>query len=565
MRTIRVASPLPISRHYFESKYILTLLALLSCGPARIEKQKIDVRQELFPRKEELNLPQIIQLFKNRYVDSFTYQPEQDTSIEAICGRVDPFTYYLSPRENEFLISEIEGKTRIDFGFKVAIENDTPIVSWINSRSQCRKSGLCIGDRLLSFNDLGLLRKSQFFIDSLLEHYPNRGATLKIFRPAYGSEIGLGLLMSSISGGSDCCAFMLSERIGYLWFGSFSEGISKQIEDSIKNLQQKNPHFTHLIIDLRSNHGGFTKEALALLSLFCQSNKLMVTFRSVAHPVWDKAEYTESNTLFGSLRLIVLVDDRTWSAAEILSGALQDLDRATIVGQQTGGKGLAMHNISLPDGSAIMMCTSRYYLPSGRCLQIPYKNGIMEERLPSPQALLSNPKHKYEASYSCSDKAFYTLSNRPVYGEMGIVPDFFVPDNSEAFHKKLTRIQRYQLYRIFVDRYQTVIFNSYCYEAFVQAFPLSEGIKRLEHDIAKMQVAKLSHSELTGALNRMMEWVQEDYFGQGTQTTQTLMSDNYIQEAKRLVAVDIKPDTKVLAAKSKLPHKSVKKIKFAQK
>jgi carboxyl-terminal processing protease len=177
------------------------------------------------------------------------------------------------------------------------------------------------------------------------------------------------------------------------------------------------PKFSHLIIDLRFNSGGFVREAIAMLSLFYGSDKPFMEEMNETHN--QKRTFLRSReSLFADLHVTVLVNKHSYSAAELFAGVMQDWDRALIIGQPTGGKATVMQKIDLSEGSAFYVAVARYTLPSGRCIQIPYHGDQLADRIPESDDVIYNYVHEYEKPFRCNSHVFYTLNQRPVYSEM---------------------------------------------------------------------------------------------------------------------------------------------------
>jgi carboxyl-terminal processing protease len=552
MKKNRVA-PQQRIRRFLEIHSVLILCFVVACNSPQVQKTLTDDNWRI-PSGRSFNdqLALVVQILQQKYVDTFCYLPYQDTSIAAILGRLDPYSSFLSKKANaQFNADFHDDACVIRFGFREATINDTPFVYGLDWFSICRKNGLCIGDQLLALDGISLDHRTDGFKDSLFASSNDLHYTLTILRPGETATRTLDVRKSAIPGDSRFCAFMLDSTTAYLWFNCFDKGIATRVPRELQLMRTLNPRLSNLVIDLRWNSGGYVDEAVALLSLFYVPDNSIIEVRSETHPGNNYKYGTTRLADFSDLGLVVLTNETSCSAAELFAGTLQDWDRALILGQQTCGKGLVMQKQELPDGSALYFTTARCYLPSGRCIQIPYKDGIQMAQQPESDKIIYNFQHREEKQYRCNDRSFFSKNGRPLFDQMGIIPDVLIPGSSNDYAiGKLRRDQLFGLECELIRRYQKLLIENSTFELFEKNFPVKEAVKYIGTRLKEITHEHFQSEKITALVYRLIFHIQCGYYGIGTQTAETLKSDNIIAEARRIIAVEALSVKKVLAANS---------------
>ena len=375
----------------------------------------------------------------NLYVDSVNEDKLVEDGIRGMIEKLDPHSSYLTAKEvkeaNEPLQGNFEG-----IGVQFNMVEDTLLVVQTVSNGPSERVGILAGDRIVSVNDTAIagVKMSKEEIMRRLRGPKGTVAMLGIVRRGIQEKLTFKVVRDKIPVHSIDAAYMVRPQVGYIRIGNFGATTHDEFCESLKKLQKEG--MQSLILDLQENGGGYLHAAVQVAEEFLQENDLIVytSGRRI-----QRTEYkARGGGLFTKGKVIVLVDSYTASAAEIVSGAIQDHDRGIVVGRRTFGKGLVQRPIDLPDGSMLRLTVAHYYTPSGRCIQKPYEKGNKKDysedmlhRLKSGELMSADSVH-----FADSLK-FYTLKeHRVVYGGGGIMPDEFVPLDTTRytpFHREL--------------------------------------------------------------------------------------------------------------------------------
>lgn len=375
----------------------------------------------------------------NLYVDSVDEQRLVEDAIRGMLEKLDPHSSYLTAKEvnqaNEPLQGNFEG---IGVQFNMAEDTLLVIQPVINGPSE--KVGIVAGDRIVSVNDTAIagVKMSREEIMRRLRGPKGTKVVLGIVRRGIADKLYFTVTRDKIPVHSIDATYMIRPTVGYIRIGSFSATTHDEFRDSMKRLKRQG--MKSLILDLQENGGGYLHAAVQIANEFLQDNDMIVYTQGRNT---KKMEYKASgNGLFTKGRVAVLVDSYTASAAEIVSGAIQDHDRGIIIGRRTFGKGLVQRPVEMPDGSMIRLTIAHYYTPSGRCIQKPYEKGNQRDYADDIQHRLKSGELMSADSVHFADSLkYYTLrEHRVVYGGGGIMPDEFVPLDTtkySLFHRQL--------------------------------------------------------------------------------------------------------------------------------
>ena len=380
----------------------------------------------------------IIQVIEERYVDTIDKNKFIDKAINDVLHKLDPHSNYIPASEVARIMEGIDGKFG-GVGVRFLIHRDTLSITHVIPYSPSEKAGIKVGDRIVKVDGLDLSKEkltNQWVMDHL-KGEPGTPVSVDIFRNGRISKhkIVRGVIpLESIS-----CATMINRNVGYIRLEQFSQTSSNEFHEAAVKLRAQG--MTKLIFDLRDNGGGVLGGAIEIADEFLDAGKLIVYTDGANHV--ETRHTSSSRGILKNTDVIVITNENSASASEIVAGALQDNDRGIIIGRRTFGKGLVQEDISLRDGSKVRLTIARYYTPTGRCIQKPYGDEIdyNEEFF-----------HRYENGelYAVDSTKFVdslkytTPKGRIVYGGGGIMPDIFVPYDSTGSSFYLTEI-RYAL------------------------------------------------------------------------------------------------------------------------
>ncbi len=365
------------------------------------------------------------------YVDSVNQGKLTEYAIEGMLEKLDPHSSYLSPAEvksaNESLQGSFEG-----IGISFNMVNDTVTVIQSITGGPAEKLGILPGDKIIYVSDSLIAGVKMQTSDITKRLKGTKGTKVKVKILRDKRLIPFSIVRDKIPIYSVDAKYMIAPGIGYVKINRFASSTHQEVMEAISALKKKG--MKSLIIDLQENGGGYLQSAIELADEFLDSQKLILYTEGANQP---KELFTcQKSGDFETGKLVFLVDEYSASASEILSGAIQDWDRGLIIGRRTFGKGLVQRPLPLPDGSEIRLTVARYYTPSGRCIQRPYKEGKSKYE----ENILDRYKHGEFVSLdsiSFPDSLRYKtlISERTVYGGGGIMPDIFVPADTTRYSK----------------------------------------------------------------------------------------------------------------------------------
>lgn len=373
------------------------------------------------------------------YVDKIDEKKLSDDVVKALLHELDPHSSYISEKEVKEMNEPLEGNFD-GVGISFNMMTDTLYVIETISGGPAEKVGILPGDKIIYVGDtlIAGVKMPNKKVMSLLRGPKETKVDVKVLRRGVPDLIEFIITRNKIPIYSLDAAYMIDKKTGYIRLNRFGATTTDEFNEACKKLKQEG--MQNLILDLQNNGGGYLTAAIELADEFLDKDKLIVYTEGANQP--KKNEKSTSKGLFEQGKLIVLINEYSASASEIVSGAIQDWDRGVIVGRRSFGKGLVQRQIPLPDGSQLRLTTARYYTPTGRCIQKPYENGKEENYAMDVIERYNKGEMMHADSIHFPDSLKYqTLINkRTVYGGGGIMPDYFVPVDTIGFTNYLRNL-----------------------------------------------------------------------------------------------------------------------------
>ena len=375
----------------------------------------------------------------NLYVDSVDEKKLVEDAIRGMLDKLDPHSSYLTPKEVKALNEPLNGSFE-GIGVQFNMIEDTLLVIQPVINGPSEKVGIIAGDRIVSVNDTSIagVRMSKEEIMRRLRGPKGTKVNLGVVRQGISDRLTFTVVRAKIPVKSVDATYMIRPGIGYIRISGFGATTYEEFLESMRSLRKQG--MRHLLLDLQENGGGYLKAAVDIANEFLTKGDLIVYTEGRKVPRMDYTADGEGS--FQQGKIVVLVDGYTASAAEIVTGAIQDQDRGTVVGRRTFGKGLVQRPVDLPDGSMIRLTIAHYYTPSGRCIQKPYtKGGAKDYAMDMLNRLKSGELTNADSVHFSDSLKYETLrQHRTVYGGGGIMPDEFVPLDTTIytrFHREL--------------------------------------------------------------------------------------------------------------------------------
>ena len=385
----------------------------------------------------KLNIAEIS--ISNLYVDDVDEKKLVEDAIRGMLSKLDPHSSYMTPKEvkdaNEPLSGNFEG-----IGVQFNMIEDTLLIIQPVVNGPSEKVGIIAGDRIVSVNDSAIagVKMSKEEIMKRLRGPKGTKVKLGVIRHGIKDRLTFTVVRDKIPVKSVDAVYMIRPQIGYIRIGNFGATTHQEFMEGLKTLRDQG--MQHLILDLQENGGGYLKAAVDIANEFLQRGDLIVYTEGRKVP---RTEYkADGGGVMQQGKVVVLVDSYTASAAEIVTGAIQDQDRGIVVGRRTFGKGLVQRPLDLPDGSMIRLTIAHYYTPSGRCIQKPYKKGENRDyAMDVINRLKSGELTNADSIHFADSLKYETLrQHRTVYGGGGIMPDEYIPLDTTLytnFHREL--------------------------------------------------------------------------------------------------------------------------------
>lgn len=372
-------------------------------------------------------LSNLLRIIDDQYVDDVNIDSLVEKAMPLILGELDPHSVYISAKDVQQSEDDLKGSFS-GVGIEFTIRQDTIHVENVIKNGPAEKAGIIAGDKIVMVDGKKFVGKQVTQEEAMHRLKGPQGSKVRVgvLRFGHSKVLSFDITRAEIPTKTITAAYMLDDTTGYIKIKNFGEKTYPELLIALANLQQQG--FQNLVIDLRDNPGGYLQSAVQVANEFLPAKKLIVYTEGRKSP---RQDYTsDGHGAYQNIPLVVLINEGTASAAEILAGAMQDNDRATIIGRRSFGKGLVQQQIPFPDGSMIRLTIARYYTPSGRCIQKPYVDGDEEAYA---QDIIDRYQHGEffsQDSIKHTGPAYHTGIGRVVYGGGGITPDIFVPEDT---------------------------------------------------------------------------------------------------------------------------------------
>ncbi|WP_428654796.1 S41 family peptidase [Runella sp.] len=395
---------------------------------------------------------EVLQLIDNNYVDTVNTDELVDYSITKMLEKLDPHTYYFNPKDAVTARSQLEsGFDGIGIEFNLYKDTVYVVTPLVGGPSEA--AGIQSGDKILKVNNEAFTgtKVDNAFIFSKLRGPRGSEVKIEILRRGVPKALAFQLKRDRIPTYSVDASYMIDKEIGYVKVTRFSESTYDEFKNSVSSL--KTQGMKKLLLDLRGNPGGYMDRATNMVDELISGDK-MIVYTDGKDDRYDRQTRTKNAGMFENGSVVVLIDEGSASASEIVAGALQDHDRALIVGRRSFGKGLVQMPVNLSDGSELRLTISRYFTPSGRSIQKPYTHGDLETYEKDIKNRYSHGEFFIADSIKNNPKLqFHTDAGRIVYGGGGITPDVFVPRDTSMMTPYLYELFGKNIVRDYAVRY----------------------------------------------------------------------------------------------------------------
>lgn len=475
-------------------------------------------------------LEQVNKYIEDYYVEQPNYQKITEKAVTSMLSELDPHSMYIAAKDvqrtNEGLQANFEG-----VGIAFQIVDDTISVTEVIVGGPSEHVGLQIGDKLLKVDDTVATFKgvNNSFVFNHLRGKKGTEVRLTVKRQGLDKPLEFNIIRDKVPIYSIDTYFMLDEEVGYIRLARFARTSHSELRNAISKLKKQG--MKRLVFDLRGNGGGYLDIAFYVANEFLDPHKMIVYTEGQKSP--RQSFVSRRGGSYTSGPLVILIDEYSASASEIVSGAVQDWDRGTLVGRRTFGKGLVQRMFEIYDGAQIRLTTARYYTPSGRCIQKPYADGTDEYN--------RELRRRYEAGQFVSIDSvefpdslkYQTSKGRTVYGGGGIMPDIFVPIDTTRLSDYFLSLRSAGVFNTFAlswadaHRHDT---NYRDFEAFQRNYD-SAAVMKAFGEMAESK--KISRSDVRG--DWVASWMNEQARKSVSDTAHRIHADTYQDYLSKLM------------------------------
>ena len=372
-------------------------------------------------------LNNLLHIIDDQYVDTVNVNDLVEKAVPQILAELDPHSTYISAKDVQIANDDLKGSFS-GVGIEFTIRHDTLHVQQVISNGPSERAGVIAGDKIVKVDDENFTGKTLTNEVAMHKLKGPKDTKVKLGIMRYGEKKIRDIVVTrgEIPTKSITAAYMLDDKTGYIRIKNFGENTYPELLIALAKLSQQ--RFENLTIDLRGNTGGYLQSAVQIANEFLPKNRLIVYTQGRKSP---RQEYrSDGRGSYQRIPLVVLIDEGSASASEILAGAIQDNDRGTIIGRRSFGKGLVQQPISFNDQSMIRLTIARYYSPSGRCIQKHYTSGSNKDYEEDLMARYEHGEFFSQDSIKHEGPAYKTTIGRTVYGGGGITPDIFIAEDT---------------------------------------------------------------------------------------------------------------------------------------
>jgi carboxyl-terminal processing protease len=494
---------------------VFALLLILGMITGYKLRERMPVTQGFFQSNQRTSLQETLDLIRLNYVDPVSTDSLADDAIEAMLTHLDPHSVFIPAKYLQEVNEDLQGNFE-GIGVEFQIIDDTVHVVNVFPGGPSAKAGMSIGDKFLKVGDSTVAGTG---ITSARIKRLLRGpgsSTVSITTLSGGSTKVIRVVRGTIPLYSVDATYMIDDTTGFIHLNKFSTTSYEECMAAFEKLKAKG--MKKLIFDLRDNGGGILGEAVDITDEFLDEDKMIVYTQGLRQP---KLEYhCKRPGLFEDGRLVILVDERSASASEVIAGAIQDWDRGTIIGRRTFGKGLVQEQFNLSGGAALRLTVARYYTPAGRSIQKSYANGRNAYDHEVLDRYSNGEVNNGDTIKISQGVAFKTKGGRTVYAGGGITPDIFVPIDTTRFITDVTPLFENQhfgkfIYQYYIshkgefDRYKTATEFSSQYQ------PGSAALEALRQYIAanNINIPELPERDRVEMTKRIKTWMARQIWG----------------------------------------------------
>lgn len=480
--------------------------------------------QRTIKDEQRLKFDDILNYMESKYVDSVELEPLLEQAVRAMVEELDPHSEYMTADEykkmNEPLAGNFEG-----IGIQFNIIKDTIAVVSPISGGPSEALGIRSGDKIVTIEDTTVAGIGITNRDVIKKLRGDKGTVVnvQIYRRGTPDLLDFAITRDKIPIFSIDASYMLNDETGYIKLNRFSHTTMREYHEAMAKLEEKG--MKNLVFDLRGNSGGYLNTAIELADEFLGAKDLIVYTEGVSSARRESAATSAGR--FEKGKLVMLINEGSASASEIVSGAVQDHDRGLVIGRRSFGKGLVQRPFKLRDGSVLKLTTARYYTPSGRCIQRPYEEGEEAYRKENRRREESGELFHEDSVHFDESQKFETDNKRTVYGGGGIMPDIFIPldtsENSDLYVDLWSKGVFNQFVNEHVDANRPQLKADYpTFEAFEKGFEIDDHYiehfletakeEEVEVDSADLEISDHLIRTRLKALTARTLWKTQEYY-----------------------------------------------------